>query len=263
MTTTDHDLRPDPHDNDRRDSASDDYRRAETAVRRHLRETPIPEGELLENLYMFLTPQHLRRVLFFYELYRRIRTVPGVVMQLGVRWGRDLALWEALRTTFEPFHHARTLVGFDTFTGFGEPSPEDGAVPMARAGNFATAEGYEHRLAEYLRAREALSPLPHVEKFRLVKGDASETLPAYLEAHPETVVALAHFDMDLYRPTRDALERLKPHLTKGSIVVMDELGLGHFPGETIALREVFGLDRVRLERHPDVNPTWPAFFVIE
>ena len=94
-------------------------------------------------------------------------------------------------------------------------------------------------------------------------GDASKTLRQYLDDNPHTIVSLAHLDMNLYEPTKNCLEMLQPHLTKGSIVIVDEINLDVFPGETIALNEVFGLNNIRLKRHPLVNPTWPAYFVVE
>ena len=47
-----------------------------------------------------------------------------------------------------------------------------------------------------------------------------------------------------------ALEAIKPHLFKGSVLVFDELGDDIFPGETVALREVFNLADLKIERHP-------------
>ena len=250
-------------DNVRKNVSSSDYTHHESEVLKHFLDSPIPDGELLENLFMFLTPQHMRRLFFWYELYQEILEVPGCIMQFGVRWGRDMAVWEALRTTFEPFNHSRKVIGFDTFEGFVGTDEKDGAHEMIQEGNFATTSGYEERLHDYLRHREGLSPLGHVQKFELHKGDACQTLPAYLEAHPETVVSLVHFDMDIYKPTVECLKMLKPYLTKGSIVVLDEAVCPAFPGETVALKEVFDLNSIRLKRHSKVGPTWPAYFVIE
>lgn len=38
--------------------------------------------------------------------------------------------------------------------------------------------------------------------------------------------------------------------TKGSVIELDDLNLHDFPGETLALKEVFGLDKYRITRSP-------------
>jgi hypothetical protein len=53
-------------------------------------------------------------------------------------------------------------------------------------------------------------------------------------------------DMDIYEPTLDVLRKLKNRLTKGSIVVFDEVNCPSFPGETIALMEEIGLPNIEL-----------------
>ena len=85
-----------------------------------------------------------------------------------------------------------------------------------------------------------------------MKGDVVETVPTYLKKHPETIIALAIFDMDIYQPTKAALSAIKDHLIKGSVVAFDELNHPDFPGETLAFRETFGSD-YELIRSPS-NP---------
>lgn len=250
-------------DNKRFNTKSDGYNDAESYLKEALNNTSIPQSEILENLHLFIPPQQLRRILFFYELYQQLLTVPGVIMQFGVRWGRELALFESLRTTFEPFNHSRKIIGFDTFEGYSGVDAMDGEHQVMEEGNLATTPNYEDELQSILAAREQLSPIPHVQKFQLIKGNAEETLASYLADNPHTIISFAHLDMNLYRPTKTCLELLKDHMPKGSIIVIDEVNLDIMPGETIALKEVFGLNNLRLKRHPHVNPTWPAYFVVE
>lgn len=241
----------------------DDYKAAEEEILLNLLSSDIPHNELLENLHLFITPQQIRRILFFYEIYKKIIDVPGVIMQFGVRWGRELALFESLRTTFEPFNHSRKVIGFDTFAGYKGVNIKDGSHSVMQDGNLSITNGYFENLDKLLRTRERLSPIPRQKKFELIKGNAEETLEAYLNANPQTVVSLAHLDMNIYSPTKRCLELLREYMPKGSIVIIDEINLDIMPGETIALREVFGLNNIRLKRDPLVNPTWPAYFIVE
>jgi hypothetical protein len=111
-------------------------------------------------------------------------------------------------------------------------------------------DGYEDYLHDVLAYHEQESPLAHLEKFELIKGDATETLPRYLAECPETLVALAYFDFDLYEPTKVCLEAIRPHLVRGSVLGFDQLGSRNFPGETLAVRDALGLEGLLLRRSP-------------
>ena len=91
-------------------------------------------------------------------------------------------------------------------------------------------------------------------------GDVVETLPEYLNRHPETIVALAYFDLDLYAPTRASLEMILPHVPRGGILVFDELNSREFPGETRAVREVLDLTGCTLRRFA-LAPT-PTYVIL-
>lgn len=225
------------------------------------RSSPLPDSELLWNLGLYTSRQSLARTLFMVDLYRRAVDVHGVVMEFGVRWGRNLALFQSLRGIFEPYNYTRKIVGFDTFSGFPSVSEQDGDEAVIEPGAYGVSDGYEDYLEQLLALREQESPIGHIRKFELVKGDVTETLPAYLDAHPETVVALAYFDMDLYEPTLAALESLRDRFTKGSVIGFDEVGVAAFPGETVALREALGLSNIRLQRSP--VDALPSFMIWE
>jgi hypothetical protein len=184
-----------------------------------------------------------------------------MVMEFGVRWGQNLALFSSFRGMYEPYNYNRKVIGFDTFAGFPSIAPEDGTDAIAAVGAYGVTENYEAYLEKVLNYHESESPLSHIKKHELVKGDASVTLEKYLRDHPETIIALAYFDFDLYEPTKKCLSLIKDHLTKGSVIGFDELNWATFPGETLALKEVFGLNRYSIRRSP-LNPT-PSYIVIE
>lgn len=211
---------------------------------------PIPDDELMRNLGLFVNPPDIKKMLFLDDIYKKVLGVHGVVMEFGVRWGQNLALFQSLRSIYEPFNCNRKIIGFDTFEGFPSVHEKDGNSNYAALGAYAVSENYEQFLAQVLYLQEQESPINHVRKFELVKGDAIEGLMNYLKRNPESIVSLAYFDFDVYKPTKECLEMLKGHLTKGSVIAFDELNDPHFPGETIALKEVFGLDKYRICRSP-------------
>lgn len=230
--------------------SSADEKQLQRAFVEHLKSTPIPDDELLPNLGVYLSSKNLSRLLFFADIYRRIVPLHGVIVECGVRWGQNLSLFSALRGLFEPFNRHRKIIGFDTFTGFSGMSDKDGELCKCSDGSFSVSEGYEQHLDRILTIQEQLNPMNHIKRFEIVKGDAMKTIPAYFERHPETLVSLAVLDFDIYAPTKAALEALRPRLSKGSILVFDELCDDIFPGETIALMETFGIGKLRIQRNP-------------
>ena len=221
--------------------------------------SPLPDTERLANPGLFIERQVLSRILYMDLLYRKIVDVPGVIMEFGVRWGQNMALFCNLRGIYEPFNYNRTIVGFDTFSGFPSVDPRDGG--KVAAGDYSVAPDYAQHLDALLSIHEEASPIPQKKKHELVVGDATQTFPVYLEQHPETIVALAYFDFDIYEPTKVCLEQIMPHLVKGSILAFDELNAPDFPGETLAVRETLGLRNHHFKRTP-LNPLC-AYVVIE
>jgi hypothetical protein len=215
-----------------------------------LKTSPIPDDELLANLGLYLSSKNLSRILFFYEMYKKIVNAHGIIVEFGVRWGQTLSVLSALRGIFEPFNRHRKIVGFDTFQGLAGLSEKDGPRNRCVDGSFSVPADYESTLDTILRLQEHLNPISHLKKYELVKGDAIETLPRYFEKNPESLISLAIFDFDIYAPTKAALEIVQPRLFKGSVLVFDELCDDIFPGETLALMETMGVRSLRIQRLP-------------
>jgi hypothetical protein len=226
-----------------------------------LHTSPIPGEDLLDNLLLYVRPQVFSLTLGLADIYQRILDVHGAVFDLGTRYGRNMVVFSALRRIFEPYNHFRRIIGFDTFEGLPEPVAQDGADAEEREGFYSVPAGYERHLRSVLDCQERHSPLAHISRTEVRTGDAVKEVPRFLEEHPETVVALAYFDMDLYEPTKAALEAILPHTTKGSVLAFDEPTHPRFPGETLAIKKVLGTRKHKLQRSP--QRAHPAFIVLD
>jgi hypothetical protein len=211
-------------------------------------QSPLPDNEKLSNIGLFQKRQDLTKQLFFNDVYQQIMGVHGVIMEFGTRWGQNLVTLNNLRAIHEPYNFSRKIIGFDTFGGFASVNSKDGTHDIIQEGAFSVSEQYEDYLDKILAYHESECPLQHIKKNYLVKGNAIETLRNYLNEHPETIIALAYFDFDIYEPTKDCLELIKPYITKGTVIGFDELNDPQFPGETVALKEAFGLSSVSIKR---------------
>lgn len=224
-----------------------------------LRKSRISDIEILDNLGIYMTRQTLSRINFMQMLYTLIIPVHGVVMEFGVRWGQNMALFSNFRGIYEPFNYNRKIVGFDTFVGFPSVSAEDGSA--IKPGDYSVPSGWRVDLEALLDFHEQNAPISHKKKYELVQGDATVMLPEYLKKHPETIIALAYFDFDLYEPTQKCLEAILPHVTKGTVLAFDELNCPEFPGETLAVKEVIGLSSHHIRR--DSSNPLASYIIID
>jgi len=213
------------------------------------KDNPIPDNEILSNLGLFIRRQDFSRILFMNELYKRIVDIHGIIMEFGVRWGKNMALYEVLRGIYEPYNFNRRIIGFDTFEGFPSVDMKDGNSENVKVEGMSVTSDYVDYLKKILEYHENESPISHIRKFELIKGDASQEINKFLDENPEVIIALAYFDFDIYKPTRDCLKVIKKHVAKGTVIGFDELNVHTWPGETIAFKEVFELDKHTIHRN--------------
>jgi hypothetical protein len=75
---------------------------------------------------------------------------------------------------------------------------------------------------------------------QLIVGDVETTLNDFLSTNPKLEINFLHFDMDVYEPTKYALQRIKPYLKVGTLVLFDEVigNINWQSGEYLAIEEV-------------------------
>jgi hypothetical protein len=181
------------------------------------------------------------------ELFRMVQDIPGAIIECGVYKGNSLLLYMQLSMILEPYAINRSIIGFDTFSGFrsidADEDPDDIDELM-----FSDTD--ESIIQEMIDANDLVRPVNRIPRCEIVKGDIMETVPAFPKTRPDLVVAMLILDTDLFSSTKVALETFLPFMPKGAIVVLDEVAYRNFPGETAALRDVLDLSTVELKRLP-------------
>src|SRR5690606_37082370 len=186
----------------------------------------------LENFPKYVRRQNLTRFLALYEIFKRVLTVKGSIVECGVNHGFGLMSWAKLSAILEPVNLTRRIYGFDSFAGFPSVSSVDnvGMASEVRAGDlFADSEA---EILEMAAINDSTRFLGHIPKVQLVRGDATQTIPRFVEETPHLLVSLLFMDFDLYEPTKVALQHFLPRMPKGAIVAFDELDNPLWPGET-------------------------------
>ena len=90
--------------------------------------------------------------------------------------------------------------------------------------------------------------LNQFSKVELLKGDVTKVLPNLLKQDDSLLISCLYLDLDLYEPTRKAIETCLPRMPKGSIICIDEICYKQWPGETKAVLDLFDLNSLKLER---------------
>lgn len=125
----------------------------------------------------------------------------GHYIELGVATGKSCRLFAKALA-----EKSLSITGFDSFEGLEEDWT---GIQSGRAAGAFTQSGV----------------LPEVPgNVTLIKGWVEDTLPPYLESLGAGArFSFIHMDMDTYKPTRFALEAVKPFLTSGTVILFDEL----------------------------------------
>ena len=158
-----------------------------------------------------------------WELCHHVRALPGATAERGAFRGATAKLIASILPE-------RDLHLFDTFAGHPDINrSKDGAYWNVGDFNETSAEDVAEFLAE---TRAQLYP---------------GIVPSTLKAVEEERFCFVHLDMDLYAPTKDALEFFHPRMVPGGCILIDDYGIRSGAGIEAAVQEfAAGIDETPL-----------------
>ena len=180
--------------------------------------------------YRRCDPVRISKFLAHAKLYEMSLGLPGEFVEAGVFKGASFCRFRKLGKLFHA-DHVRRFIGFDVFGRFPDVDYEPDRDELER--QLVSDGDTSIDIEELTRILEDQGLAGNVE---LIKGDVRETLPGYVDAHPETVFAIVNIALDLYQATKTALEILFPRVVRGGIVILDDYAAG-FPGANKAIDE--------------------------
>lgn len=214
----------------------------------HFEEFGLGPADVLKNWTTLVRRQNIKRFLLQSDLFRQTLDLPGDIAELGVYRGAGLLTWANLLEAFAIGDRTKTVYGFDNWAGFTGFQPEDGQEKPGAGkvvGGFNPAN-FRRELESAIKIFDADRFVPWKPRIKLIDGAVETTLPAFLEQEPGIRFSLVHFDMDVYEPTRVALDVLWDRVVPGGVLIFDEYGIPDWPGETRAV-DAF------LARHPGLR----------
>ena len=205
------------------------------------------------DFYLSCAPSRLAKSLAQYELYKKTQHLPGQIVECGVFKGASLARFAMLRALLD-HNSAKQIIGFDAFGKFPETHFD---------GDIALREKFIKEAGETgISPTQLIDVLRHKnvhDNVELVQGDILETVPSYIERHPELRISLLNLDVDIYEPAVTVLEHLYPRIVTGGILILDDYAV--FPGETEAVDEYFASRNMLVQKFPFSKT--PCFIVKE
>ena len=110
-------------------------------------------------------------------------------------------MYHMLRLIHEPWNPSRQVVGFSTFeSGFEGSSANDGA--LVSDGMYKVERDWPSKLSKILEVHASGDLSQATKQQDIIEGDAGETFKDWLQKNPEAIISHAHFDMDIYAPTK-------------------------------------------------------------
>ena len=190
----------------------------------------INQNQIYDNFLKETNVNRLQKILAKYELFKKIVNIPGDICECGVFKGVGLFQWLKLLEIYSSNSNKR-VIGFDMFTSFPKNIEE---FEKKSADNYikdADFKGISIKSLEKIAHK-----FTSKNKLELIKGDICKTSVDYIKKNRGFKISLLHLDLDTYKGTKASLNNFYKHMSKGSLIILDEYG-GRGWGETEAVDE--------------------------
>lgn len=215
--------------------------KVEDLIEKHCQKHKIEPLDAIKLFPVLIRRQWLKRFLAHIELFKMTLEIPGDIAELGVFRGLGLLTWANLLESYCIGDRTKTVYGFDNWKGFVELTPEDGREvnEVQKSSGGFSPEKYLKELKDSIDIFDTDRFIPWKPRIKLIKGNIEETVVTFIKENPGVRFCLIHFDCDLYKPTKVALENFWPILSRGGVMIFDEYSIPDWPGETRAVDEFF------------------------
>ncbi|MDC6459149.1 macrocin O-methyltransferase [Luminiphilus sp.] len=212
----------------------------ETMLEDYFEKFEISPMDAVKHFSTLARRQLLKRFFAHIDLFKLTLEVPGDIAELGVFRGFDLMTWANLLEAYSIGNRTKTVYGFDNWEGFVSVDQEDGGenTKMQRQIGGYSPGRFKEELLAAIEIFDADRFIPQKPRIKLIEGDISETVPAFLDEFPGVRFSFIHFDCDMYAPTKAALRPLWERLSRGGLILFDEYAIKEWPGETKAVDEL-------------------------
>tara|TARA_Y100000816_G_C26032840_1_gene540739 strand:+ start:175 stop:849 length:675 start_codon:yes stop_codon:yes gene_type:complete len=184
----------------------------------------------------------INKFLSRYELYKKIKNLPGCLIECGVYKGSSLMQWAHFRKVLEK-KETRKIHAFDSFGFF----PKKG-IKNFDDKKFIERFPYDDGGGVGI-SQATLKKMINLKKFsniNLIKGNIFNTLKKFIKKNKNIKIALLHLDLDVYEPTSYTLNFLYKYMIKGGLIILDDYST--VKGATRAADEFIKKNKLKIKR---------------
>jgi hypothetical protein len=218
--------------------------------------------DILTNYMAFVRRREFSQTLAYYELFKMVKTLPGSIVELGVYLGNGLFTWSKLLETFFPAVRGKKVYGFDCFDGYqSSNSIEKISIDYIKQFHPSGFRIDETLIKELIRINESDNLIMGAERVILYSGDVKTTIDEFITHNPGVRINLMMLDMNLYEPTKLALEKLFHLVCTGGIICFRGYGVKPWEGESMVVDEFLKENKIKLQSF-DFSP-FPSSYIIK
>lgn len=175
------------------------------------------------NSFIFSSDRNVfNKLIIKHYLYDMVRDLHGDIVECGVFKGSGLLSWLKILDMYEP-NSLKKVIGFDFFNPSFVDTLQNDIDKKTMKQVFdrdvnlslddVSKEGIERKIVNAGFKKE---------RYDLVAGDISVSSVNYIQERPGMRISILYLDMDLEKPTYDALSSMWNRVVSGGIVVFDE-----------------------------------------
>ena len=180
----------------------------------------------------------ISKLLAHYELYKKISSLDGDIIEFGVFKGVSLIQWATFRDILG--HSSKQkIIGFDTFDKFPKTEYEKDKSYREKFVEEAGLHSIKKNQLEKIFSHKG------IKNVELIQGDIIKTLPPFVKENKDLKIILLHIDVDIYEPTKIILDKLFDKVVDGGIIILDDYKV--FPGETKAVDDFIKNKNINIE----------------
>lgn len=210
----------------------------------------------LQNMYdaethynLFMNEERFSKLLIHYEIYKKVKKIPGAIVECGVFKGTSFSRFAMMRELIGNSKKNR-LIAFDVFND-DFPNTKYENEKKQRQHWIKTAGGSSISTSQL----DKIFKKKKIKNYELIKGDVLKTIPNYIKRNPNLKISLLNVDIDFVETTKCVLDNFYSKVSKGGIILFDNydgVGTGgtFYKGETDTINKFLKKVKKKIIKFP-------------